>query len=112
MKKSNQISPWVPMKSLIDKKHIGKLLEELGEGIAAASRCLIQGITAKEPTTGKINKEWLEDELADIQANIELNIEHFKLNKKRMAQRTANKKRGLRIWHGMLTSKGKKPQYY
>ncbi len=110
--KRKLISPWVPMKSAVDKKHIGKLLEELGEGTAAASRCLIQGISAKEPITGKLNKEWLEDKLADIIANIELNVEHFKLNKKRMGQRVATKKRSLRIWHQMLTSAGKKPQYY
>lgn len=99
-----EMSPWVPMVRAIDKKHIGKLLEELGEATSAASRCFIQGIYESEPVTGKLNKEWLEDELADVQANTELCIEQFELNTQRMAERVARKKQLLRTWHIMLTA--------
>ncbi len=87
----------------IDLKHLGKLSEELGEAISATSRCIIQGIDEREPITGKPNKQWLEDELADVLANIELVAEHFQLEAARMQERKERKKIHLRGWHSMLT---------
>lgn len=92
-------NPWHPMKNPIDLKHLGKLGEELGEAQAAVSRCIIQGINEVEPVTLKPNYEWLEDELADVIANIELVAEHFKLNQARMLIRTDKKKLYLKSWH-------------
>lgn len=73
-------SPWHPMSDAVDLKHLGKLAEELSEAGAAVARCIIQGIDEAEPVTGKINRQWLQDELADVQANIGLVIERFKLH--------------------------------
>lgn len=92
----------MPLLRPIDAKHIGKLLEELGEATAAASRCLIQGINECEPHTGKLNKHWLEEELADVAANISLVVQHFQLDFDRMQARTEIKKKRLRRWHQML----------
>lgn len=97
-------SPWVPMTVPVDQKHIGKLLEELGEATAAASRCFIQGVDEVEPSTKKPNREWLENELADVIANIQLCIEHFGLDGERMGDRAAFKKTHLRAWHQMLVN--------
>lgn len=66
------LNPWIPMSKPIDIKHLGKLAEELGEASSAVARCLIQGIDESEPVTGKLNRQWLEDELADVCANIQL----------------------------------------
>jgi hypothetical protein len=96
------LNPWQPMTRPIDLKHLGKLAEELGEAVAAVSRCIIQGIDEREPVTGKSNREWLEDELADVMANIGLNVVHFTLDGIRMSNRCENKKKYLRAWHGML----------
>lgn len=66
-------SPWVPMTRAIDQKHVGKLLEELGELIEVGSRCL-------EPDTDWLGmKPKLENEMADVAAGIALNLEHFGL---------------------------------
>lgn len=92
-------NPWHPITSSIDLKHLGKLSEELGECIASVSRCIIQGMEEKEPHIGKINREWLEEEIADVIANIELNIEHFKLNISGIQTRVSRKKLHLRGWH-------------
>lgn len=99
--KLRDASPWHPMSDPVDLKHLGKLIEELGEAIAAASRCLIQGINEAEPVTGKINKEWLEDEIADVRANLTLVERRFKLNENRMLQRTLRKMKHLQSWHEM-----------
>ena len=96
------MSPWVPMKSAIDLKHLGKLAEELGELQAAVARCIIQGVDEREPVTGKRNREWLEDEIADVIAGVELTVKHFKLDNLRIGSRALAKEERLREWHKML----------
>lgn len=99
------LNPWLPMSKPIDVKRLGELAEELGEASSAVARCLIQGIGESEPITHKPNKEWLEDELADVAANIELVSEHFGLDLARMMERSERKKIHLKGWHSMLDDK-------
>lgn len=96
------LSPWIPMKKPIDLKILGKLLEELGEATAAISRCVIQGIDEVEPITNKPNIEWLEDELADVIAGINIATAHFALDEERMNDRAEKKMKRLLKWHRML----------
>lgn len=91
-------NPWKPISDATDLKHLGKLLEELGECAAAASRCVIQGIDAAEPTTGKLNRVWLEDELADVAACLAPVINHFRLNSTRINERMAQKIKLFNEW--------------
>jgi len=102
------VNPWHPMTGMIDLKHIGKLGEECGELIgvlgnivAAISRCIIQGIMDKEPVTGKVNKRWLEEEIADVEAGIELNKKRFHLDREFIETRKQGKMAKLKIWHDM-----------
>lgn len=97
-----EVNPWVPMTNLLDLKHLGKFGEELGECSAAVSRCIIQGIDGAEPVTGKINRDWLEDEIADVLNNMNLVVEHFNLDAVKIKARLRKKRALLRIWHGML----------
>lgn len=101
-KTNPQVNPWQPMQRPIDLKHLGKLNEELAEAAAAVSRCIIQGIDECEPVTGKPNRLWLEEELADVRANIELVALHFKLDHQGIQSRAARKRALLRQWHEML----------
>lgn len=101
-------NPWHPITDSIDLKHLGKLGEELGELAAAAgkcgaavSRCIIQGVDEREPVTGKENREWLEDEIADVRANSDLVIKRFALDETRIAARVEKKKRYLQGWHDL-----------
>jgi hypothetical protein len=91
--------PWHPMTDARDVKTLGKLGEETGELSAAICRCLIQGVDECEPVTGKSNRQWLEDEIADVRLHIRLVIERFALDEKRMAEREAKKEGGVRWWH-------------
>jgi NTP pyrophosphatase (non-canonical NTP hydrolase) len=99
------LNPWRPMADPLDLKHLGKLGEEVNELGSAIFRCLIQGIDEREPITHKLNREWLEDELADVLANIELVQKHFALDIPRMLERAERKKAHLRGWHSMLEPK-------
>lgn len=93
--------PWHPMNNALDLKHLGKLGEESGELSAAVSRCIIQGIEECEPVTEKPNREWLEDEIADVLANCALVSEHFDLDEERIEKRRDLKYDQLKKWHGM-----------
>jgi len=95
------LNPWHPIADAVDLKHLGKLAEEAGELASAAARCMIQGINEPHPTTGKINREWLEDEIADVLANMALCSERFGLNEQRINLRNSNKQTQLRAWHKM-----------
>jgi hypothetical protein len=95
-------NPWIPMTDPVDISHLGKFNEELSEAGAAASRCLIQGIDEKEPTTGKVNRDWLEDEIADVIALIELNIGQFMLDMNKIRTRADRKKKYLTRWFAMM----------
>lgn len=94
-------NPWHPMTNPVDLKTLGKLNEELGECVAASSRCMIQGIEGAEPVTGKINRDWLEDEIADVYANLSLTVDRFDLNTARIRARMTRKIQHLKQWHDM-----------
>ncbi len=95
------MNPWNPITNSVDLKHLGKLGEEAGELCSAVSRCIIQGIDEYEPVSGKPNREWLEDEIADVLANCTLVASRFKLDLDRMAERSREKEEKLREWHNM-----------
>jgi len=94
-------NPWHPMTNSIDIKYLGKLGEECNELSSAIFRCLIQGIYEKEPTSGKQNKQWLTEEIADVFANINLVIDHFNLDEEFITKRALDKKARLKTWHDM-----------
>lgn len=91
--------PWHPITDAKTLKFIGKLGEETTELATAIFRCIIQGIDEVEPTTGKPNREWLEDEIADARANMELVVDFFGLDQWRIDARAARKKAQLKTWH-------------
>lgn len=53
------------------------------------------------PVTGRVNREWLMNEVADALAGIELLIEHFELPMDYIFHRKCQKKVRLREWHQM-----------
>lgn len=99
-------SPWNPLNnSALDLKLLGKLAEELSEAGSVTARCIIQGVMEEHPETGKLNKDWIEDELADVMANINLVSAHFGLNENRMNKRMERKIVHLSRWHNGLSRK-------
>lgn len=96
-------SPWHPEADPTRLKVLGKLIEELNECSAAAARCIIQGIDEAEPETGKINRVWLEDEVADVIANVRCTIENLDLNQARIYLRSERKYDYITRWLNGLT---------
>lgn len=103
MKKPN---PWIPEENLIIRAILGKFIEEAGEAITAASRCLIQGLDEKHPITGKANIQWLEEEFDDLENMIKQARRRFQLESSYV--RLGNKERHINEWIELikLNSKG------
>lgn len=91
-----QVNPWQPMDRPRDIAVLAKLGEELGELVSAKDRCLAQGINERHPETQKMNILWLEEELADVQATIDITIEHFGLRSE--AIKTRKWKKLVLLW--------------
>lgn len=100
-KHSPALNPWHPITNPVTQKHTGKLQEELGELISAVSRCQIQGVDEADPGTGKVNRQWLQEEIADVLCGIELLTEHLQLDREFIAQRAVRKAERLKEWHAM-----------
>lgn len=94
-------SPWKPVVDTNDIKHLGKLGEEAGELVNAICRTLIQGLDGVNPTNGESNREWLENEMADVLGMIAHNIKHFKLNEDRIMARMEAKMAYIKPWFEM-----------
>lgn len=60
-------SPWRAETDPVNLAILGKLNEELGELTAAVSRCIIQGVDGAHPVTAKPNKDWLMEEMIDVE---------------------------------------------
>lgn len=93
---------WIPITNHISLAHLGKLGEEAGELSAAVSRCIIQGMDGAEPRTGKINRQWLTEELADVNAAARAAVTWFDLDRTLIYERVARKIHMKDEWHQML----------
>lgn len=98
---SIKMNPWHPITDPVALKHLGKLAEETGELSAVVARCIIQGIDEKAPITGKVNRDWLEDEIADVLANMKLVSDFFALDIDKILARADKKSEQLKTWHDM-----------
>lgn len=95
-------NPWMPITDPVQIAILGKFIEELGEATAATARCLIQGVYEREPTTNKLNGDWLLEEIADVLAGIDLVGQRYELSADLVEWRKARKLEHLRRWHDMI----------
>lgn len=97
-----QPNPWIPVSDPVELAHLSKLGEETNELGAAVGRCIMQGFDESHPETGKANRQWVEEEIADVLANIELLVDYYSLDKGKIVARADMKKAHLRGWHTLL----------
>lgn len=71
------LNAWHPETRPIALAILGKLSEELNECGAIVSRCIIQGINESHPETGKVNRDELTKEIADVIALINVAVKYF-----------------------------------
>lgn len=100
------LSKWTPTTDPLTLRRMGKLSEELGELQAVVARVVIQGIDETDPGTGKVNRQRLIDELADVQAQIGCTVLAFDLNQGYLQRRVADKMRQMQEWEAMFAASG------
>lgn len=88
---NTEVSDWVPMTNPVHLAVLGKAGEELGELISAKDRCIIQGLDGIDPDSGKVNLDWLTDEVADVEAMLLHIKQRFNLDRKAIQERRERK---------------------
>jgi len=77
---------------------IGKLGEECSELAGRCLRSMIQGLDEKDPDTGRTNLDHLQDEVADVLAQIDLAKEFLALKEVQIDDRRWRKHRYKLPW--------------
>jgi len=95
-------NPWQPITDPVDLAVLGKSVEELGEAVSALGRAIIQGMDGADPGTGKLNRDAVRNELADVAAATSKIVERFSLDVEAMRPRVERKRRHLGSWFAML----------
>lgn len=97
-------SPWNPPNlTQLERKALGKTGEETNELSTVLFRIHIQGLDEKVPGEDtKTNRQWLEEEIADVMATMALTAKHLKLDVDFIETRFAKKTTYLEKWY-MLT---------
>ena len=95
-------SDWQPITNKRTLALLGKLGEEASELSSAAFRCIIQGVDEVEPTTGKPNRQWLEEEIADVLAMLAIIQHDMGLNQGSIMRRQMRKMNYKQPWFDAL----------
>ena len=101
-------SPWQPISAPRLLALVAKAQEELGELASALARSQCQGFGGHEPKTGKLNLNWVEDEVGDVRAVVDLLEYYLPLNVSQIELRRLRKQRYLRTWLDQLSAEGTK----
>ena len=96
------MSKWTPTTNLMMLRRMGKLQEELSELGSVAARCIIQGIDEVDPGSGRINRDRLVDEIADVIAQCEVTMDKLNLDDGYIYERVAEKVCQMAEWEGLF----------
>lgn len=77
------------------------LICSLGRCGAAVSRCIIQGIDGAEPSTGRVNRDWLIEEMCGLGRIVDAFVADFDLEAAKIKHRMEFKREHLLRWHQM-----------
>lgn len=92
------VTKWVPDADPKQARRIGKSLEELGELVAVLGRISIQGIDAIDPASGKSNRQRLEEESADVYAQLDCNLVALGMDQAKLWERRKLKVAAMAEW--------------
>lgn len=99
------MNPWVPESNPVILRRVGKTGEEAAELSKVCFRIVIQGLHGIDPDTKQTNLAELVKEMADVMAQIEVNIETLGLDVTFMSRRIETKKRLMVEWEELVRGK-------
>jgi len=95
------MNKWELAEDPILRRRMGKTGEELSELAAVVNRIQIQGIDSVDPSSGKTNRQRLEEEMADVMAQCRVTIEVLGLDESAMHMREIEKRRQMAEWESL-----------
>ncbi len=95
------VSKWIPITDRMLQRRMGKTGEECGELTGVVCRIQIQGIDEVDPSSGKTNRLRLEEEIADVYAQLDENIARLGLRNDFIQQRRQVKRGYMQEWEEM-----------
>lgn len=90
-----------PMLNPTEIKGMDDLVQGLGRCSVVSACCVSEGLDRREPATGKTNRTWLQEEIADVFANIAAVAERHKLDMVAIMEGADKKLRQIKTWHAM-----------
>lgn len=103
---TTSVSMWKPETSPYILGLLGKLIEECGELSSIAARCIIQGLDEANPTTLQLNREALQDEIADVASMARFVSERLELDLEALMARAEKKRSWKTPWFDWLKEQG------
>lgn len=97
-----RMSPWRVERKAKVLRRVGKTGEEAAELIKILFRIVIQGLEGIDPATGKTNVEAMEEEIADAYLQLDLSVEQFDLDPKRIVERMERKRANMVEWEELV----------
>lgn len=83
------------------RRRMGKTGEELAELAAVVNRIQIQGLDAVDPGSGKTNRQRLQEEMADVYAQLDTNLAVLGLDGPAISDRVMEKQRQMHEWESL-----------
>jgi hypothetical protein len=93
-----KMQPWRVETDKRRLRRLGKTGEELAELSAVVSRCIIQGVDEIDPSSGKTNRQRLQEEVADVYCQLDLLVTALNLNTFQIDVRSAKKAGQMAEW--------------
>lgn len=96
------VSKWVPINDPMLQRRMGKTGEECAELGAVVARIGIQGIDEVDPSSQKTNRQRLEEEIADVYAQLDECINRLGLRGDFIESRRQTKRGYMQEWEEMF----------
>lgn len=96
------VSCWHVEENKYRLRRLGKALEENNELGAVLARCIIQGVDEIDPSSGKTNRQRMQEEVADVYAQLRLLVSEFNLDGRAIYERIEDKLDSMNKWEELL----------
>jgi NTP pyrophosphatase (non-canonical NTP hydrolase) len=106
------LQKWVPTTNGIILRRMGKLGEELAELSNVTNRVIIQGLYQVDPSSQKVNKLRLEEEVADVWAQILVTMKALQLDREMIEARVENKVDQMQEWEQKFSLHGSQEERF
>lgn len=97
-----RMAPWKVTTDPMILRRVGKTGEEVSELGAVCARIVIQGIDEIDPNSGESNRKRFVDELADVQAQINVSRKALAIDPEYFDARVARKEGNMEDWESQM----------